>query len=83
MLFHSTNGCIPVTPCISSANSNYAVDCYVYFDIVIQYLLPCSANFETRISCNLGCVGQLNDPCPSSPGATRSNDLFDCCVGGV
>ena len=46
----------------------------------MQYLPPRSANFAFQNSYNLGRVGQLNYPCPSSPGATRSNDLFDCCV---
>ena len=28
----------------------------------------------------MGRVGQLNDPCPSPPGAKRSFSIFDCCV---
>jgi len=30
----------------------------------------------------MGLMGQLNDSCPSSPGATHSINPFDCCVGG-
>ena len=72
--------CTIPTPCIPLANSNDAVDCCIFFDVAMQYLLPRPATFAFQNAYNIGCVGQLNDPCPSSPGATCSKDLFDCCV---
>ena len=61
---------IPATICFPLAYSNRAVDCYMFFDIVIEYLLPRSADFVTQNSCNMGCVGQLNHFYPSSLGTT-------------
>ena len=71
----------PMT-CIPPANSIRPVDCCLFFDIVIQYLPPSSANFAIQNACNFGRVGQINDSSPSSLGATRSFDPSDCFVVG-
>jgi hypothetical protein len=55
------------------------VVCFVV--VSIQYLPPSSSTFAIKNPCNLGRAGQVNDPCPSSPGATCSHNPFDCCVG--
>ena len=74
--------CALPTPCIPPANSNHAVDCCIFLILLFNISRPRSADFAIPKSCNLGYVGQINDPSPSSPDATRSFDPSDCCAVG-
>ena len=70
MLIHHRRSCLEVVLLVAISSHN--------IDSVLAYL----SYFATLKLFKMGPMGQINDPCPSSTGATHFVKLIDCCVNG-
>ena len=76
------NYCTPTSLCSPSANLDEVVDCCVVFVAIFPSPSPGLSNLFIQKACELGFMGQINYPRPSSTGHNGSPTVFVCCVVG-